>query len=646
MMRILLFFAVLASLFSFPAFGEQRSPRLAYVYPAGGQRGTSFDVRVGGELLAGAELALFAGSGVRAEIRGFVRPLKSELREQVLDEIRHLDDKRREAAKPVPPIASSPPAGRPVWTDADRLRLEALRGQIGEDDRLRSTPAFSGLVSLRVTIDPQAIPGNHELRLATAQGLSNPIVFVVGDLPEIAAPYRHVSMALSAGGGAPLPTYAHAEAPTQAIKLTLPIVLNGQMIPGAVDRYRFSARKGQMIIASARTRALIPYLSDTVPGWSQLSLSIFDASGREIAAADHDGFRQEALLNLKIPDDGEYVLSVHDLLNRGREDFIYRVELGELPWVSAIFPLGARLGVDARFELDGWNLVSRFLKLDSGIAGIQVLPEGRQKGLVNPLSMEFGDLPERLIRSSPVKPLPIRLPVVLNGRIAKPGESARFVFHARAGEELVVESLARRLGSPLDSRLTIYDMHGVKLVSNDDFADPSFGLLTHQADSRIAFHVPADGSYLLDLSDALSSGGKSYAYRLRVSAPRPDFDVFALPASIQIKRGQSATVEVRLIRRDGFVEPVTLRLADTDSGLRLDGGGIPTGIDSQKIRLSASPQATAGVHPLRIIAEAQGQGRVLRHSVQFVGETVQAFSWKSLVPAQTGMVWIRAEGKR
>ena len=39
-------------------------------------------------------------------------------------------------------------------------------------------------------------------------------------------------------------------------------MLNGQILPGDVDRYRFEARQGQHLVVDVSARKLIPYLSD------------------------------------------------------------------------------------------------------------------------------------------------------------------------------------------------------------------------------------------------------------------------------------------------------------------------------------------------------------------------------------------------
>jgi hypothetical protein len=75
-------------------------------------------------------------------------------------------------------------------------------------------------------------------------------------------------------------------------------------------------------------------------------------------------------------------------------------------------------------------------------------------------------------------------------------------FEGRAGQEIVAEVMARRLGSPLDSVLRLTDATGKELAFNDDFEDRTVGLLTDQADSFISFKLPANGAYYLQLADS------------------------------------------------------------------------------------------------------------------------------------------------
>src|SRR5208283_2581414 len=61
-------------------------------------------------------------------------------------------------------------------------------------------------------------------------------------------------------------------------------------------------------------------------------------------------------LDYEIPGDGEYVAEIHDSIFRGREDFVYRISIGELPVVTSIFPLGGKAGARTAIEILGWNL--------------------------------------------------------------------------------------------------------------------------------------------------------------------------------------------------------------------------------------------------------------------------------------------------
>ena len=349
-------------------------------------------------------------------------------------------------------------------------------------------------------------------------------------------------------------------------------------MPGSVDSYRFHARKGQRIVIAAQTRALIPFMADAVPGWFQAVLTLADSSGKELASADHFRFSQEPALAEEIPADGDYTLTVRDILNRGREDFVYRVAVGEIPFISGIFPLGGRAGAAPSLALSGWNLGYISIKPDWREIGVHSFFAGDHGWNVTSLAYRVGDLPETIETepaSNAAHARQIDLPKVVNGRIAHPGDVSYFRFDANGGEEIVAEVEARRLGSPLDSTLTLLDAQGRQLAFNDDAEDKSSALMTHQADSRLTYRFSAKGAYILRVADSQQNGGSDYAYRLRISHPRPDFDIRMSPSSINLRPGRTVPVTVLLLRRDGFKGAVKLRILDAPKDLLLSGGEIP-----------------------------------------------------------------------
>ena len=76
----------------------------------------------------------------------------------------------------------------------------------------------------------------------------------------------------------------------------------------------------------------------------------------------------------------------------------------------------------------------------------------------NPVPFAVDTLPECLEKEpndSLQTAQPVTLPVIVNGRIDRPGDWDVFRFEGRAGEQIVAEVLARRLESPLDSRAEV-----------------------------------------------------------------------------------------------------------------------------------------------------------------------------------------------
>ena len=78
---------------------------------------------------------------------------------------------------------------------------------------------------------------------------------------------------------------------------------------------------------------------------------MYDAQGEEIACADHYRFDPDPVVSCVIPADGQYTVEITDALYRGREDFVYRISIGELPFVTSIFPLGGQAGAMANVQL-------------------------------------------------------------------------------------------------------------------------------------------------------------------------------------------------------------------------------------------------------------------------------------------------------
>ena len=639
--------AVAAAAFASVLAAQQPLPiaHAGYVYPAGGQRGSSVEVRVGGQFLTGASSAYVSGQGVRATVTQYAKPLSGAEAQKLRDEMKALREKR-EASRKKPAAGAS----AVVFTAADEKRMAELQDVLDDLNRKPSIPSIAEIATLSISIAPDATPGPRQLRLETANGLTNPIVFCVGELPEFSRKPMRVAPAYNVVNGATPANRAAPHAPAPPVEIAPPMVVNGQMAPGTADQYRFQAKRGQHVAIEASARELIPYVSDAVPGWFQAALTLRDAQGKELASADHFLFHPDPLIEYEIPADGDYIAEIHDSIYRGREDFVYRITIGELPVITAIFPLGGKAQARTAIETMGSNLpaarvTENFKGKPKGVYPISLRKDGWTS---NSVPFALDSLPETLARAGIGRretAQKVKLPIIVNGRIAQPGEAAYFRIDGRAGDEIVAEVSARRLGSPLDSVLRLTDAAGKQIAFNDDFEDPGAGLLTHQADSLIACQLPAKGSYYLQLTDAEGKGGADCGYRLRISHPRPDFELRVVPSSLNLRAGATVPVTVRAIRRDGFAGPIALGLGDAPAGFLLSGATVPAGEDKVRVTLTA-PSAVAQPIAIRLFGRASIGGHEVTRTAVPAEDMEQAFAYHHLVAEDAWMVRVIGEGPR
>jgi hypothetical protein len=620
-----------------PAVWAQNAPHLAYVLPAGGQQGTTFQVKTGGQYLTNPSAVYVSGSGVQAKVVDYAKPMNATEATDLRDRMQALQ--------------------KQPMTDAVRKEILDARVKLLIFNSARLTsPVLAETVTLQVAIAPGAAPGKRELKVATPQGLSNPLVFCVGQLPEFTEK-ESISVVQP---NANQPAQAQISVPPTDMGITLPATVNGRIkpglprpqarsgepfTPGEADRYWFQAHKGRELVIAASARELIPYLADAVPGWFQAVLTLYDASGNELAYDDDYRFHPDPVIHYTVPKDGEYTVEIRDAIYRGREDFVYRIAIGELPFVTSAFPLGGRAGSKTTVHLTGWNLPVTKMTMNAKGKAPGVYPLALNKGeVLNSTVFMVDTLPEGFEKkpnNSPSAAQRVKLPIVMNGRIDQPGDWDVFRFQGRAGQAIVAEVYARRLDSPLDSVLKLTDAKGKQLAFNDDYDDPGAGLETHHADSRIMTTLPAKGTYYLYLGDAQRKGGPEYAYRLRISEPRPDFDLRVTPSSINVNGGLTVPLTVHALRKDGFSGDIALALKGAPKGFTLIGGLLPAGRDEVRLTLTVPPQPQPQPLSLSLEGRANIQGHELSHLAVPADDVMQAFAYWHLVPASDLKVAVR-----
>ncbi|MBL9176193.1 MAG: PPC domain-containing protein [Verrucomicrobiales bacterium] len=187
------------------------------------------------------------------------------------------------------------------------------------------------------------------------------------------------------------------------------------------------------------------------------------------------------------------------------------VSPGNLP-APAVSLEGSAGGLSAAPEASK-TLPVRVVIVPGAPLGTRELRVAGPDGVSNPLTLNISDLPERLEPPSGAPPL--AHPVAVSGMIGAGAETDTFRVAAHAGERVIVDVQANRLGSPLDPTLVIRDSSGKELARSED---------VHGLDPFLEFAVPADGEYAVQISDARYQGGGDYRYRTVVGVlPYLDF---------------------------------------------------------------------------------------------------------------------------
>jgi len=680
------------------AWGQSntREPHIGYLYPGGGQQGTVIEITAGGQYLGGATDVYVSGQGVHASVTRYVRPLRNLQKEQRqllqkrLREVRNIrlaelsgksraaipakkkfvkkvEDKPRTSKKEN--VAKKENAAKteevkmpehPLLYDLDNKSLRELAHITNvlffPRNKQQLNRQLAESVLIEVTIEPDAAPGDRELRIGTRTGLTNPMVFQVGLFPEVRELEPNNRKAYPEMSNLPKGTNVPKEKPIE-----LPAMLNGQIMPGDVDRFRFRAQQGQKLVIETQARSLIPYLADAVPGWFQATLALYDARDKEVAFADDYRFNPDPVLFYQIPEDGEYELEIRDAIYRGREDFIYRIAVGEQPFITQAFPLGGRAGSKTAASIKGWNLAGTRLPLDTRPGGDCIRQTAYHKGkrLSNSIVYAVDALPEcEEIESAKGRPAldndtikraqRIELPKIINGRIDRPGDVDVFRFKGGAGDKVVAEVYGRRLNSPLDSLLRLTDASGKVLEWNDDHVIKDghlhkdiLGLVTHHADSYLLAELPKNGTYYVHLADSQHHGGQAYSYRLRIAAPQGDFALRVTPSSLSVRAGGIVAVCVHALRKDGFDGDIEVVLKERNTGFELSGGRIRSG--SERVRMTLTAPAKAPDEPVALQLEGRARigGQTVSRPVVPSEDMMQAFLYRHLVPSQELLVSVQ-----
>ncbi len=516
----------------------QVAPQLTSISPRAAQRGQTIDITLEGKNINENAEVWFSKEGIKAEI------------------------KKKSPAATV------------------RFNGSGISGNIPNNPRL--------VISFQIA--PEAPLGNHQIRLITPNGVSNPQNFIVGDLPEIKEQEPNATSA-------------------EANMLELPVTVNGTVASiDDIDMFRFKLKKGARLICDINAQRMGSPLDSYI--------ELYDPSGNEVVKSG-DGNGLDSFIDYTTEQAGEYTLYLRDIRYQGGGNYLYRLSIGELPYLQSVFPLGGKRGAANNVNVAGANLGSvNAIQLDispDASLGIQQLRVSTPSGLeTNPYPYaigEFNETNETEPNNALAEENKIGTPITVNGKIEKAGDVDRYSIKVEKGARFVFEVKAREFRSKLDPLLTIYSH---KKGEAEDSVEEQVLSVNDDAsgvDAIVTFTFPEAGDYGISVRDLNDAGGDDYPYRLTIRPLNPGFRVNVSTDNPRISRGGTLMLTVSAARVDGFNGALRFYSPDLPKGFVVSPTILYAGQNQGLLTITAPTDAALGLHPFSIVGVGAVGGR-------------------------------------
>jgi hypothetical protein len=586
------------------------NPRLNYLFPAGGQIGTTFELKITGDDLDEARQLCFSHAGITAR------------------------------------LTTSDPGP----------------GQTGPQ------PNYG---TFRVSIARDVPPGVYEVRALTRCGLSNPRAFAVGSMPEITetepnnSPKQanQVAIGTTINGtceGPGLDYFRFAAKKGHRVIIDCWAFRLDSRLDGTLVLYDSTGRE---LERNHNTNRRDPMIDFTVPADGEYLVSLHDHMYGYYATPGECFYRltisTAPYLDFLFPpagltgSKGEYTLYGRNLPGgkpaRG-------VELGgkQLDRLTVTIPLSAENEHDlvrdgglyvepSESFLDG---ISYRLKSDAGLSNSLLLTKAGAPVVVESAA------------TTTSRPALLQPPCEYVGQFYPRGRRGWVTFLAKKGDVYWIEVYSQRLGLPTDPRLLVQqvkrdekgeekvvDLHAVDdRLANSERVHWSmldsvlYDMATH--DPACRFVAPEDGTYRVMVQDLArpnqdvlhaAKGDPRRVYRLAIRRPAPDFRLVAVPRpptnlpaettvqatiwSAALRPGGTELVEVFADRRDGFNGEIQVTADNLPAGVTARPIVIAPGQTSATLVLRAADNTQSGMSPLKITGKARiGRGDVTRQA--------------------------------
>jgi hypothetical protein len=450
----------------------------------------------------------------------------------------------------------------------------------------------------KLEIAPDCRTGEHPFRILTRLGLSSMGTVFVGPFPIVEESETKENT---------------NDTSETALRVEANVTVRGTLSKSSandVDCFRIAGKAGERLSIEVDMVKLGDDLQwNPVPEGYDSIVAVLDPKGTRIAINDDSALnRQDPLLSLKLPMDGDYTIVLRRtmFIPRDRE---YAIHIGRFFRPLAAFPPGGPSGEPLQVQLLGDPL--------GNVSQTVAVPQasGTFTHSVDaplPLSLRSSPYPNLLESNNQTETRAPSIPVAVNGILSKQDEIDRFRITVKKDLPLQVRVWASAIGSPVDPsiRLRPVDEHGVagaveleaddaKLPERDIFGAQGDFLDTF--DPSVIWTPKQDGDYWLEIADPRGAGGPTHVYRIEIAPPVNTLHIGLShegykperprKTSLSVPRGSPWTVRLSLYPGQG-----TNITGPIDLGI----DGLPPGVKMHSPRMPA----LQSVWPMTLVADA------------------------------------------
>ena len=506
--------------------------------------------------------------------------------------------------------------------------------------------------------DPRPVPGRfivriaddvptglYEIRAQGRFGLSNPRAFLVGTLQDIVIGAENFSR-------------------ETAQEVQLGTTINGRATKDRISFYKFSARKGQRILAECWAERIDSRMDPT--------LTLWEPDGHRIRPV-RNTIGKDPLLDVVASQDGEYVLGLHDDIYQGGDEYFFRLSFDSNPHIDFIWPpvglpgttgsytvYGRQLpdgeavdeltvsgvplekqiveitipdDVDRRYQLE---LPTRLDARGAGLDGTLFRINSPQ-GASNAVAIGYASAPvtlEMAPNNEPDQTQHVAVPCEYVGRIYPHGDHDWISLNAEKGDIYWIDVLSHRLGNDIDPDILIQKVvksdDGSEKVSQVGKADDSggSGVGTNIFDTRTndpVFRLVADqtATYRIRVRDKYNNfdSDPRLVYRMVIRKAQPDFRLAAYSQRIKenerhtttavLRRGGAVELQVDVLRQDGFEGAVEVTAEGLPEGVSISTTTLRRNLKTGTLILVAAEDAPAWAGNIQIVGRATVNGQEL-----------------------------------